>query len=597
MFLFEGEFGNVLHTGDCRLTSNYLHNLPLKYIAMKGRQTKSCLDYLFLDCTFGSCSIRIPSKHSAIQQVINCIWKHPNAPVVYLVCDLLGQEEILVEVSRTFGSKIYVDKTKNAECFRKLTLTAPHILSEDSSCRFQVFEGSPGLYERAKAKLTEAQVNLQPEPLFIRPSAQWYACEERSDNERKTNLRLSEAERDQSGVWHVCYSMHSSREELEQALQLLQPKWVISTTPPCRAMELDYVRNNCFSYKVTTDDPLWKLLNISTEKSILPQASFVSEALVNGVATSAEAAPKLQAADCTLSPPKKSTDSVKLCLNLSPTSGRRPITLFGRARLSLQDSNPLHEQRMKMRIGFSSLQKESVAEGLKQEKSKDILGRKRDYPNDCNMLHEENRAVSIRTDVSCDVTHKITELSSDDRDAEGLKHENSKDSLERKSIDLKYSNTLHEENKLVSVRIDVPCDVTHKLSEESSESSDAEGLKNEKSKDMLGRKRVTLKDCNMLHEENRKLSVGTDVSGKMAEQSSDDRDTEGWFTNSEEHREIGVGKSVSSSGSMNCFNSSIRKLYRSMNVSVPRPLPSLMELMNAGKQAKISSSQGRELLL
>ncbi|MQL83741.1 hypothetical protein Taro_016236 [Colocasia esculenta] len=136
MFLFEGAFGNLLHTGDCRLSPDCLQKLPLKYIAKKGSDI--CLDYLFLDCTFGRTTIDMPNKESAIQQVIKCIWKHPNAPVVYLACDLLGQEDILVEVSKTFGSKIYVDKSRCAECFQALLLIAPEILSEDTSSRFQV---------------------------------------------------------------------------------------------------------------------------------------------------------------------------------------------------------------------------------------------------------------------------------------------------------------------------------------------------------------------------------------------------------------------------------------------------------------------------
>ena len=66
----------------------------------------------------------------------------------------------------------------NPKCFQALTLTFPEIISEDSSSRFQVLDGFPMLYERAKAKLLEVQANCQPEILIIRPSAQWYACEE-----------------------------------------------------------------------------------------------------------------------------------------------------------------------------------------------------------------------------------------------------------------------------------------------------------------------------------------------------------------------------------------------------------------------------------
>ena len=69
MFLFEGNFGNILHTGDCRLTPECLQSLPDKYLGRKGRKPRCQLDYVFLDCTFGRFSGKIPSKHSAIRQV------------------------------------------------------------------------------------------------------------------------------------------------------------------------------------------------------------------------------------------------------------------------------------------------------------------------------------------------------------------------------------------------------------------------------------------------------------------------------------------------------------------------------------------------
>ncbi|KAK7857463.1 hypothetical protein CFP56_017650 [Quercus suber] len=113
-----------------------------------------------------------------MEKVITCIWKHPDAPVMYQTCDLLSQEEILANESQTFESKIYVDNPLNPKCFQALTLAFPEIISEDSSSGFQVLDGFPMLYERAKAKLLEVQANCQPEILIIRPSAQWYACEE-----------------------------------------------------------------------------------------------------------------------------------------------------------------------------------------------------------------------------------------------------------------------------------------------------------------------------------------------------------------------------------------------------------------------------------
>ncbi len=73
MLLFEGIFGSVLHTGDCRLTRDCLNQLPAKYVmnaAHKGRT--NTLDCLYLDCTFGKEVMAMPSRQDAIQQVHFC---------------------------------------------------------------------------------------------------------------------------------------------------------------------------------------------------------------------------------------------------------------------------------------------------------------------------------------------------------------------------------------------------------------------------------------------------------------------------------------------------------------------------------------------
>ncbi|CAL5204324.1 unnamed protein product [Lathyrus oleraceus] len=324
MFLFEGQFGNILHTGDCRLNLECLLNLPDKYVGRKGKKATCPLDCVFLDCTFGTFSRSMPTKQSSIQQVVNCIWKHPDASKVYLTCDVLGQEDILVQVSQTFGAKIYVDKAQNPECFKNLMVTAPEILCEDPSSRFHLFDGSPGLYERAQAKLVEAKATLQTEPLIVRPSAQWYACEEVSDVQNTRKKRMSEAVRDQFGVWHVCYSMHSSKEELEEALQILAPRWVVSTTPTCRAMELNYVKKYCFNSKAGLNNSVLKLLDLTVETSDNVD-EFVKPTVI-----------LCQPCAKTKSPIKLYSDA-KAPEELTLPNNRSPVTLFGRARLGLQD--------------------------------------------------------------------------------------------------------------------------------------------------------------------------------------------------------------------------------------------------------------------
>lgn len=259
---------------------------------------------------------------------------------MYLSCDLLGQEEILSVVSETFGSEIYVNEKTNPECFHAMKLIVPQIVSQDPSSRFHIFNGFPKLYERAKLMLLEAQADLKPEPLIIRPTAQWYACDEEfSDNLTQRKLKINEAVRDEFGVWHVCYSMHSSREELEWALQLLAPKWVISTTPSCRAMELNYVKKHCFSAQLSSNNSLWKLLDISDG-----EVSSIIDVSKKEMGSSVFAKISQGSGDSHWQPTK--TFTVQKGLILSSPSKKPPVTLFGRARLGLQESASLEDKKI-----------------------------------------------------------------------------------------------------------------------------------------------------------------------------------------------------------------------------------------------------------
>lgn len=205
--------------------------------------------------------------------------------------------------------------------------------------------------ERASKKIAEARSNFQPEPLFIRPSAQWYAT-----NDLSHRLSLSEAQRDEHGVWHVCYSTHSSRQELELALQILHPKWVISTTPPCRAMELDYVKKHCYKTRIAHDDPIWKLFNGRIGKS----ATSVST-------TNSSFQRDINAASAEISQASKElsvVDHLDFKLDLSTPPIATPITLFGRARLGDQHINIFLEEKQHCSVNAKNNSVVSMQEAL-----------------------------------------------------------------------------------------------------------------------------------------------------------------------------------------------------------------------------------------
>ncbi|KAJ3707777.1 hypothetical protein LUZ61_011482 [Rhynchospora tenuis] len=455
MFIFEGTFGNILHTGDCRLTADCLQDLPLKYITKRGKEMLSRFDLIFLDCTFGRCFLKLPTKQSAIQQVINCIWKHPHAPFIYLACDLLGHEEMLVEVSRTFGSKIFIDLAIYHDRFSTLSLVAPQIVSNDPSSRFQVV-GYPGLYQRAREAITNAQTNHQPTPLFIRPSTQWYASKVRAHTPS-----LTEPEQDEFGVWHVCFSIHSSREELELALQFLQPKWVISTTPPSLAMELSYVKKHCFTTRWIPDDPLWRIFKFSFKKTIISAPALVESEMVP--------------LPVSVGVPAEVLEQVEIELEATP-----PITLFGRARFGMLDE-------------FEIIDEEKLEIYSLEECNLELDGR----------LTEELTTVERRTEELC--------------------------------IDEKEKNEQRNNNGQRSIK--------------------------------------------ELHVEDRKMDNGESTEP------------------SEEEKDKGFERDRSCIGSSQELNQSLKRLYRSRNVPVPRPLPSLVELMEASKRAKIGDKSSNHSTL
>ena len=240
---------------------------------------------------------------------------------------MLGQEEILIEVSRAFGSKIYVDRDKNSYCYHTLSLVAPEILTEDTSSRFQVIE-FPRLSERATEMLEFARAKQQPEPLIIRPSSQWYAHYEPQEASLKKKLVLTEPMRDEFGVWHVCLTMHSSRQELEQALRFLQPKWVISTTPPCLAMDLAYVRKHCFMSKLGPDDPIWNLLGI-------PHGNPTVVGSLRATPTAVEEMKQSEEVDNFSAICSQVLQNEELVAEDFAIEVAAPVTLFGRARFGL----------------------------------------------------------------------------------------------------------------------------------------------------------------------------------------------------------------------------------------------------------------------
>uniref|UniRef100_A0ACD6AI67 Uncharacterized protein n=1 Tax=Avena sativa TaxID=4498 RepID=A0ACD6AI67_AVESA len=566
MFLFEGPFGRVLHTGDCRLTPDCIQGLPLRYItAEEPRESQpqpppSCLiDYLFLDCTFSKCSLQFPAKEDSIRQVINCIWEHPNAPTVYLVSDMLGQEDILIEVSRVFGSKIYVDRDKNSYCYHNLSLVAPEILTEDPSSRFQVME-FPRLSERAAEMLALARVKQQPEPLIIRPSSQWYAHYALQEPSPKQKLVLTKPMRDEFGVWHVCLSMHSSREELEQALRFLQPKWVISTTPPCLAMDLAYVKKHCFVSKLGPDDPLWKLLGIPHGNSTVVGSLQAAPTAVEAMSQSEEE--DTWSAICSQvfqsdEEPAVENFAVEVAL---------PVTLFGRARFGLPQDCELwkdeyesvqvdKEVKVEEELQNSNTKSFELWKDIKPDKEvADVIdstlalkkglhgsAAEPELQKNCEFIDGVINITEGEVQENSSSTEGCVELAKDVKRSKGTERIRAARFVSREDISIARAKLWEVRRPRERVGFIV---------------------------EAVGNKEDKVEATEELPSED--PTVLLDITNKAEGPGTDRADTTGV-------------------GSPKVLNAKLRSLYRSMNVAVPRPLPSLVELMGASKRQRVSS--------
>ncbi|TKW18016.2 hypothetical protein SEVIR_5G408700v4 [Setaria viridis] len=377
------------------------------------------------------------------------------------------------------------------------------------------------LYEKASRKLEEARARLQPEPLFIRPSTQWYAICARSQKPS-----LTEAEQDEYGVWHICFSIHSSRDELEQALQLLQPQWVISTTPPCFAIELSYVKKHCFKTRLTADDPLWKIFRDPLQKSISSPSSVLASSETH---TDKDHSDFVDEDDHSSSSSEECTyldiSAIELKFVPSPPPEEPDITLFGRARFGSQAIDIMKEELCSQYIAFEG------------------------------GYLEEARARALADSV----------------------HSNSEDSETNSAADCvaKEAPASHQDH------IDAGDEMgscQHELSSRQLEGSQAQSLS------------TVHRNILVLADQHEKFEAAIESNALSSSEDSSLSLVRSGETTTCKKEPLCIF------GSSKCLNPSLKRLYRSRNIPVPRPLPSLVRLLESSKRVKMQPSTNYSLL-
>ncbi|XP_058090887.1 uncharacterized protein LOC131237218 [Magnolia sinica] len=106
MYLFRGDFGCMLYTGDFRWETANDRALLGKSMLL-GALGGDEVDFLYIDNTYCNPSFSFPPREVAAQQVIDVIASHPDHDIVIAI-DTLGKEDLLLHISRTFRTKIWV---------------------------------------------------------------------------------------------------------------------------------------------------------------------------------------------------------------------------------------------------------------------------------------------------------------------------------------------------------------------------------------------------------------------------------------------------------------------------------------------------------
>ncbi|KAK9156005.1 hypothetical protein Sjap_003485 [Stephania japonica] len=106
MFLFEGEFGRLLYTGDFRWEGTRERALVGRSVlveALKG----GTIDFLYMDNTYCNPSYSFPPKEVVANQVVKIISAYPDHDVVIAI-NTLGKEDLLIHISKALNIKIWV---------------------------------------------------------------------------------------------------------------------------------------------------------------------------------------------------------------------------------------------------------------------------------------------------------------------------------------------------------------------------------------------------------------------------------------------------------------------------------------------------------
>ncbi|XP_054050909.1 protein artemis [Rissa tridactyla] len=243
MFLFEGESGTVLYTGDFRLAKGEAARMELLHSGTRVKDIQSVyLDTTFCDPKF----YHIPSREECLNGILELVRSWTSLSryhVVWLNCKAAyGYEYLFINLSEELGIKVHVNKL---DMFRNMPEILYHVTTnrhtQIHACRHprddDCFRGN-----RLPCGVT-CQNGTPLHIISIKPSTMWFG-----ERIKKTNVIVRTGE----STYRACFSFHSSYSEIKDFLSYIRPVNVYPNVLPVGGTEdkvLEILKPLCRSYR------------------------------------------------------------------------------------------------------------------------------------------------------------------------------------------------------------------------------------------------------------------------------------------------------------------------------------------------------------
>ncbi|KAM5286489.1 protein artemis isoform 1-T1 [Hipposideros larvatus] len=214
MFLFQGDNGTVLYTGDFRLAKGETSRMELLHYGDRVKDIQSVyLDTTFCDPKF----YQIPSRGECLSGILELVrsWiTRSPYHVVWLNCKAAyGYEYLFTNLSEEFGVQIHVDKL---DMFRNMPDILHHLTTDRNTqihaCRHPKAE-EYFQWNRLPCGIT-SKSKIPLHTISIKPSTMWFG-----ERTRKTNVIVRTGE----SSYRACFSFHSSYSEIKDFLSYICP--------------------------------------------------------------------------------------------------------------------------------------------------------------------------------------------------------------------------------------------------------------------------------------------------------------------------------------------------------------------------------------